>query len=79
LELNFQTLEDRLRACALSWMVSWEGHLALTEFAYNNYHASIKMEPYETLYDRRCVSPGEKSLVGPDWIQETTEEMQRIH
>jgi hypothetical protein len=68
-ERNIQTLEDMLRTCVLSWKGSWEDHLALAEFAYNNsYHASIKMAPYEALHGRRCVSPlcwetpGEKSL-----------------
>jgi hypothetical protein len=80
-----QTLEDMLCTCALSWKGSWEDHLALAEFAYNNsYHTTIKMTPYEALYDRHCVSPlcwetpGEKSLVGPDWIQQTIEKIQGI-
>jgi hypothetical protein len=71
-----------LCVCVLSWKGSWEDHLALAKFAYNNnYHASIKVASYETLYGRHCVSPlcwetpGEKSLVGPDWIQETTEKI----
>jgi len=84
-ERTIQTLEDMLRACVLSWKGSWEDHLPLVEFAYNNsYQASIKMAPFEALYGRRCVSPlcwetlGERSLVGPDWIQKTTEKMQEI-
>jgi hypothetical protein len=74
-ERTIQTLEDILRACVLSWKGSWEDHLALAEFAYNNsYQASIKMAPFEALYGRRCISPlcwetlGERSLVGPDWV-----------
>jgi hypothetical protein len=55
---TIQTLEDMLRACILSWKGSWEDHLALAEFVYNNsYQASIKMAPYEALYGRRCISP----------------------
>jgi hypothetical protein len=84
-ERTIQTLEDMLHTCVLSWKGSWEDHLALAEFAYNNsYHSTIKMAPYESLYGRRCVSPlcretsGEKSLVGPDWIQETIEKIQGI-
>jgi hypothetical protein len=84
-ERTIQTLEDMLRACALSWKGSWEDHLALVEFAYNNsYQASIKMAPFEALYGRRCVSPlcwetlGERSLVGPDWIRQTTEKVQEV-
>jgi hypothetical protein len=57
-ERTIQTLEDMLRACVLSWKGSWEDHLALAEFAYNNsYQASIKMAPFEALYGRRCISP----------------------
>jgi hypothetical protein len=57
-ERTIQSLEDMLCACVLSWKGSWEDHLALAEFAYNNsYQASIKIAPYEALYGRRCISP----------------------
>ena len=76
-ECTIQTLEDLLRSCVLSWKGSWD-HLPLVEFVYNNsYQASIKMAPYEALFGRRCISPlcwdvvCEKSLVGPDWVQQT--------
>jgi len=47
-----------LRACMLSWKGSWEDHLHVLEFAYNNsYQASIGMVPYEEVYGRRCISP----------------------
>jgi len=37
---------------------SWEDHLHLAEFAYNNsYQASIKMTPFEALYGRKYRSP----------------------
>ncbi|CAN4115287.1 unnamed protein product [Withania somnifera] len=61
------------RACVLDFKGSWDDHLPLIEFAYNNsYHSSIKMAPYEALYGRKCRSPigwfevGETVLVGPD-------------
>ena len=45
---TIQVLEDMLRACVIDLKGSWEEHLPLVEFAYNNsYHASIQMEPYE--------------------------------
>ena len=48
---TIQTLEDMLRACVLDLKGSWEKHLPLVEFAYNNsYQASIQMAPYEALY-----------------------------
>ncbi|KAK6151550.1 hypothetical protein DH2020_014185 [Rehmannia glutinosa] len=47
-----------LRACTLDFQESWDSHLPLTEFAYNNsYQDTIGMAPYETLYGRKCRSP----------------------
>ena len=68
-----------LRACILGDGGSWDEHLPLVEFAYNNsYHSSIGMAPYEALYGRKCrthlcwYEVGERSLLGPDLVQETT-------
>ena len=42
------------------------------------------MAPYEALYGRRCISPlcwdvvGERSLVGPDWVQHTHDMVREI-
>ena len=78
-------LEDMLRACVLDYKGSWEEHLPLVEFAYNNsYQASIHMEPYEALYGRPCRSPicwtevGESSITGPDLIRDTSEKVSLI-
>ena len=35
-EHTIQTLEDLLRSCVLFWKGSWEDHLPLAKFAYNN-------------------------------------------
>jgi hypothetical protein len=58
----------------------------LAEFAYNNsYQASIKMAPHEALYVKQCISPlcwetmGERSLVSPYWVQQTSEKVREIH
>ena len=55
------------------------------EFSYNNsYHSSIRCGPYEALYRRKCRSPlcwdavGEKAVLGPDWVQQTTERVAEI-
>ncbi|GJW67163.1 putative reverse transcriptase domain-containing protein [Tanacetum coccineum] len=41
-----------------SGLFSWDRHLPMVEFSYNNsYHASIKAAPYEALYGRKCRSP----------------------
>ena len=85
LEMTIQVLEDMLRACVLDHMDSWEEHLPLVEFAYNNsYQASIQMAPYETLYGRPwrspicCTEVGESSITGPDLIRETSEKVSLI-
>jgi transposase InsO family protein len=57
-ERTVQTLEDMMRACVIDFGGSWDNHLPLVEFSYNNsYHASIDMPPYEALYGRRCQTP----------------------
>jgi len=64
-EWTIQMLEDILRACVLDFKGSWDDHLPLIEFAYNNsYHASIQMAPFEALYERRCRSPIEWFEIG---------------
>ena len=85
LEMTIQVLEDMLRACVLDHMGSWEEHLPLVEFAYNNsYQASIQMAPYEALYGRPCRSPicwtevGESSIIGRDLIRDTSEKVSLI-
>ncbi|GJY86386.1 putative reverse transcriptase domain-containing protein [Tanacetum coccineum] len=57
-ERTIQTLEDMLRVCVIDFGSSWDLHLPLAEFSYNNsYYASIKATPYEALYKRKCRSP----------------------
>ena len=57
-ERTIHILEDMLQACVLDLKGSWEEHLSLVDFAYNNsYQASIRMTPYEALYGRSCRSP----------------------
>ncbi|KAL0540156.1 hypothetical protein IC582_024386 [Cucumis melo] len=84
-ERTIQTLEDMLRACVLQLKGSWDTHLPLMEFAYNNnYQSSIGMAPYEALYGRPCRTPvcwnevGERKLVGPELVQITTNNIKLI-
>ncbi|KAI3746537.1 hypothetical protein L6452_08971 [Arctium lappa] len=84
-ERTIQTLEDMLRACAIDFGGSWDKHLSLIEFSYNNsYHTSIQCAPYEALYGRKCRSPlswveiGDSQLFGPDIIRETTDKISTI-
>ena len=54
-ERTIQVLEDMLQACVLDLKGSWEEHLPLVEFKYNNMcQASIQTTPYEALYGRPC-------------------------
>ena len=84
-ERTIQTLGDMLRACALDLKGSWEEHLPLIEFAYNNsYHSSIGMVPYEALYGRLCRTPtcwsevGECQLLGPEIVQQYADRVELI-
>ncbi|GJV99081.1 putative reverse transcriptase domain-containing protein [Tanacetum coccineum] len=79
-ERTIQTLEDMLRACVIDFGSSWDRHLPLVEFSYNNsYHASIKAAPYEALYGRKCRSPV-LARIGPvAYTLELPEELKGIH
>nr|GEW94514.1 putative reverse transcriptase domain-containing protein [Tanacetum cinerariifolium] len=79
-ERTIQTLKDMLRACVIDFGGSWDVHLPLAEFSYNNsYHSSIRCAPFEALYGRKCRSPvlwakiGESRLIGPELVQETAD------
>ncbi|GJS13980.1 putative reverse transcriptase domain-containing protein [Tanacetum coccineum] len=74
-----------LRACVIDFGSSWDRHLPLVEFSYNNsYHASIKAAPYEALYRQKCRSPvcwsevGDSQLTGPELIRDTTKKIVQI-
>ncbi|KAA0058263.1 pol protein [Cucumis melo var. makuwa] len=74
-----------LRACALEFSGSWDSHLHLMEFAYNNsYQATIDMTPFEALYGKCCRSPvcwgevGEQRMLGPELVQTTNATIQKI-
>ncbi|KAK2368619.1 hypothetical protein QL285_081803 [Trifolium repens] len=84
-ERIIQSLEDLLRACVLENGGSWDEWLSLIEFTYNNsFHSSIGMTLFEALYGRRCRPPlcwyesGEKVVLGPEIVQETTEKIRMI-
>ncbi|KAI3706946.1 hypothetical protein L6452_25045 [Arctium lappa] len=74
-----------LRSCVIDLGGSWDSHLPLVEFAYNNsYHSSIGMAPFEALYGRKCRTPvcwleaGEKHFFGPEIVQETADKVKCI-
>ncbi|GKE62696.1 putative reverse transcriptase domain-containing protein, partial [Tanacetum coccineum] len=84
-ESTIQTLEDMFRACVLDFGGSWDVHLSLVEFSYNNnYHSSVRCASFEALYGRKCRSPimwaevGKGQLIRPELVQETTEKISQI-
>nr|GEV02527.1 putative reverse transcriptase domain-containing protein [Tanacetum cinerariifolium] len=81
-ERMIQTLEGMLRACVIDFGGTWDVHLPLAEFFYNNsYHSSIRCASFKALYGRKCRSPilwaeiGESSLIGPELIQEMNDKV----
>ena len=84
-ERTIQTLEDLLWACAIKFQGSWEEHLPLAEFTYNNsYQSSIGMAHFEVLYGRKCRSlsywteVGEAKITRSDIELETKEKIRVI-
>ena len=84
-ERVIQILEDMLRSCAIDYEGSWDQHIPMAEFVYNNsFQSSIGMAPYEALYGRKCRTPlcwtelSERKVIGPDLIQETEEKVKII-
>ncbi|GKC25577.1 putative reverse transcriptase domain-containing protein, partial [Tanacetum coccineum] len=84
-ECTIQTMEDMHRACAIYFGGNWDTHLPLVEFSYNNsYHSSVKCAPFEALYERKCrtliawAEVGEKKLIGPEIVQNTTDKIVQI-
>ncbi|XP_021722419.1 uncharacterized protein LOC110689899 [Chenopodium quinoa] len=74
-----------LRACVMKYQGSWEDHLDLIEFSYNNvYHASIEMAPFEALYGRKCKSPvcwndiSETTVLGLEMIEDMVKQVKLI-
>ena len=74
-ERVIQILEDMLRSCVIDLEGSWDQHITLVEFVYNNsFQSSIGMAPYEALYGRKCRTPlcwtelSENKVIGPDLI-----------
>ena len=72
-ERTIQNLEDMIIDYVIDLKGSWDEHLPLVEFSYNNsYHSTISMAPFEDLYGRRCRFPvglfevGAFSLLGPE-------------
>jgi len=84
-EQTIQIVEDMLRGCALDFKGSWDDHLPLIEFAYNNnFYSSIGMAPFEALYGRKYRLPigwfevGKAAVSGPDSVLKAMEKVKLI-
>ncbi|GKA69790.1 putative reverse transcriptase domain-containing protein [Tanacetum coccineum] len=73
---------DVRMACIIDFSGSWDVHLPLPEFSYNNsYHSSIRSAPFKALYGRKYRSPvlwveiGKGSLIGHELVRETTDKV----
>jgi hypothetical protein len=78
-------LEDMLRVCALQDQFGWDKRLPYAEFSYNNsYQASLKMSPFQVLYERSCITPlqwdqpREKQVFGLDILLEAKENIKMV-
>ena len=74
-ERIIQIMEDMLKSCVINYEGSWDRHIPIVEFVYNNsFQSSIGMVPYGALYGRKCRTPlcwtefSEKKVIGPDLI-----------
>ena len=74
-----QVLEDMLCMYVMDKPTKWEDYLHLVEFAYNNgQQASLGMSPYESLYGRRCRTPVNRVVLGPELLKEMEQEVVKI-
>ena len=77
-----QILEDMLKVIFMEWQGSWDEHLDLVEFSYNNsYQATIQMAPFEALYGRECVCRENFTVaatLGQDMLVQMSEKVKLI-
>jgi hypothetical protein len=74
-----------LRACALQDKLGWDKRLLYAEFSYNNsYQASLKISPFQMLYERNYRTPlhwdqpGERQVFGPDILLDAEENIRMV-
>src|SRR4051812_38203678 len=78
-ERLIQILEDMLRSCVLDLGGSWDTHLGMAEFVYNNsYQSSAGMAPFQALYGRACLSPLCWAEAGERWDPALFRRLQRL-
>ncbi|GJT60239.1 putative reverse transcriptase domain-containing protein [Tanacetum coccineum] len=63
-ERTIQTLEDMLRACVMDFGGSWDTHLPLVEFSYNNsYHTTFSLLDQNLSQERRKIFQIKERLI----------------
>eukprot|EP00253_Pinus_taeda_P030135 PITA_30135 len=74
-----------LRAYVMQKPTQWEEYSHLEEFAYNNgYHTSLRMSPFEVLYEWKCRAPSswggpeDKLRLGPEMLKEMEDMVKRV-
>ncbi|XP_060210586.1 uncharacterized protein LOC132637526 [Lycium barbarum] len=83
-ERTIQVRQDMLRSCVIDFGGHWDRFLSLAEFAYNSYHCSIDMTPFEALHGKRCRSPigwfdaFEVRPWGTDLLRESSDKVKMI-
>jgi hypothetical protein len=80
-----QIIEDMLCACVLTNGLKWDKHLQLVELSYNNsYQESIKMSPFDALYERPCRTPlswsesGKRVIFAPNIVTGPKKKVKQI-
>ena len=78
-------IKDILRMYVMEKPSKWEDYMHLVEFTYNNgYQASLKMSPFESLYDKKCNTPlswdnpVDRTVVGLELLKEMEDQMIKI-
>lgn len=78
-------MKDMLKSYVLQFKGSWELHLLLAKFTYNNnYHLSIDKAPFKALYEKQYKTPlcgdevGEKKMMGSEYVQMSIDKIKII-
>jgi hypothetical protein len=78
-------IEDMLRMYVMDTPSKWKDYLHLVDFSYNNgYQASLRMNPFEALYVRKCNTPvswdnpADRVVLGSDLLKDMEDQVVKI-